>query len=111
MELQEALWDVPKRDMVLIMGDFNTRVGCDDIAWKGIIGKHGPNEKNENGERLLDFCAVNNLVVTNTLFKHRPCHQHTWFHPAEESRRGHVLDYVLVNHRFRSNILDTRVFR
>ena len=45
-ELQEALWDVPKRDMVLIMGHFNGRVGCDDIAWKGIIGKHGPNKKN-----------------------------------------------------------------
>ena len=50
-------------------------------------------------------------MVTNTLFKHRLCHQHTWFHPAKESRRGHILDYVLVNHRFRSNILDTRVFR
>ena len=30
---QEALWDVPKWDMVLIMGDFIARVGCDDIAW------------------------------------------------------------------------------
>ena len=32
-DLQEALWDVPKWDIVSIMRDFNTRVGCDDIAW------------------------------------------------------------------------------
>ena len=93
------------------MGDFNARVGCDDITWRGIIGTHGPIEKNENGERLLDFCAVSNLEVTNTRFKHRPCHQHTWIHPDEESRRRHVSDYVLVNHHFRPSILDTRVFR
>ena len=110
-DMQEALCEVPKRDMVLIMGDFNARVGCDDNTWKGVIGRHGPNEKNENGERLLDFCALNNLVVTNTLFKHRSCHQYTWFHPAEEGVAGHILDYILVNHRFRSSILDTRVFR
>ena len=34
-----------------------------------------------------------------------------WFHPAETLHTGHVLDYVLVNHRFRSSVLDTRVFR
>ena len=70
VDIQEALCEVSKRDMVLIMGDFNARVGCDGNTWKGVIGRHGPNEKNENGERLLDFCALSNLVVTNTLFKH-----------------------------------------
>ena len=62
---------------------------------------------------LVDFCVLNRLVVTNTLFQHRPCHQHTWFHPAESSQtgRGHVLDYVLVNQLFRSCVLDTRVYR
>ena len=78
--------------MLVIMGDFNARVGCDDEAWDGIIGRNGPNEKNSNGDRLLDFCALNNLVLTNTTFKHRRCHQYTWFHPAEEGKKGHILD-------------------
>ena len=73
---------VPKQDMMVIMGDFNARVGYDNEAWKGVIGRNGPSEKNANGERLLDFYAVNNLVITSTVVKHRPCHQHTWFHPA-----------------------------
>ena len=109
--LQDVVCSIPKRDMLLILGDFNARVGCDSSTWEGVMGNHGPSELNENGRRLLEFCTCNNLVVTNTLFKHRPCHQHTWFHPAEGNLVGHVLDYVLVSHRFRSSVLDTRVFR
>ena len=61
----------------MVLGDFNARVGNDMEAWCGTLGKFGPAEQNENGRRLLDFCALNDLVVTNTLFKHRPCHQET----------------------------------
>ena len=102
---------VPKRDMLVIMGDFNARVGNDVATWQGTIGRFGPEEQNGNGFRLLDFCALNGLVVTNTLFQHKPCHQHTWFHPAESTHTGRVLDYVLVNQLFRTSILDTRVYR
>ena len=99
-----------KRDMLLVMGDFNARIGNDVDAWRGTIGMFGPGELNEKGVKLLDFCAFNNLVVTNTLFQHRPCHQQTWFHPADSTGLGHMLDYVLVNYCFRSSVLDTRVY-
>ena len=97
--------------MLMIMGDLNARAGNDAATWHGIVGRFGPEEQNENGVHLLDFCVLNGLVVTNTLFQHRPCHQHTWFHPAESSRTSHILDYVIVNQQFRSSILDTRVYR
>ena len=72
----------------------------------------GPEEQNENGLHLLDFCALNRLAMTNTFFQHWLCHQMTWFHPAEASRsgRGHVLDYIIVNQHFHSIVLDTRVY-
>ena len=111
LDLQEFVCKVPKRDMLLIMGDFNARVGNDVEAQHGTIGRFSPDDRNDNGERLLDFCALNNLVVTNTMFQHRPCHQQTWFHPVEKDGRGHMMDYVLVNRPFRTNILDTRVYR
>ena len=109
--LQSVVEQVPVRDMLLIMGDFNARVGNDMSAWIGTLGRFGPAERNENGVKLLDFCALKGLVITNTLFQHRACHQHTWFHPAESSNAVHVLDYVLVNQRFKTSILDTRVYR
>ena len=109
--LQECVDEVPKHDMLIVMGDFNARVGNDVGAWHDVIGRFGPQELNENGERLLEFCSLNGLVVTNTVFQHRSCHQLTWFHPAESGGVGHTLDYVLVHRRFRSSILDTRIYR
>ena len=90
--------------MLLIMADVNARVGNDMSPWRGTLGRFGPEEQNGNGVKLLDFCALNGLVITYTLFQHRVCHQHTWFHPAESSN-------VLVNQRFKTSILDTRVYR
>ena len=53
--LQECLRQVPERDMLLIMGDFNARVGNDVASWRGTIGRFGPGEQNRHGEELLNF--------------------------------------------------------
>ena len=50
-------------------------------------------------------------MVTNTIFKHRDCHKFTWFHPGDSSKAGHVIDFILVNRKFRNSILDSRVYR
>lgn len=80
-------------------------------SWNSVIGPHGIGECNENGERLLDFCASNQLIITNTWFQHKLLHQATWFRNGNRSRTGHMIDYVLVNKRFRTSVLDTRVYR
>ena len=112
MNNYRSVLQVPRGDMLMIMGDFNARVGNDIATWQGVIGRFGLGEQNENGVRLLDFCAMNQLVIMNTLFQHRSCHQMTWFHPAESSQAGggHVLDYILANRQFRTSVLDTRVY-
>ena len=75
------------------------------------MGPHGIGECNENGERLLDFCAGNQLLVSNTWYQHKLLHQATWFRNGDRSRPGHMIDYVLVNKCFRTSVLDTRVYR
>ena len=40
-------------------------------TWSSVIGPHGPSDCNENGEHLLDLCACNSLIVTNTWFQHK----------------------------------------
>ena len=94
-QLQVAVASVPDRDMIIVMGDFNAHVGSNFDQWGSVIGPHGPSELNENGEHLLDFCACNNLIVTNTWFQHKPVHQLTWYHNGNRSLGGHLLDYVL----------------
>ena len=63
--------EVPKCDVLLVMGDFNACVGIDVSVGQGLVGRLGTKEQNENGQRLLD------MVITNTFFQHRPCHMWT----------------------------------
>ena len=52
--------------MLLLVGDFNARVGNDAEAWNGTLGRFGPEEQNANGLKLLDFCTLNGIALTNT---------------------------------------------
>ena len=110
-QLQSTLSSVPSSDMLVIMGDFNARVGSDCSSWTSVMGPHGIGEHNGNGQRLLDFCASNQLIISNTWFQHKLLHRTTWFRNGDRSRPGHMIDYILVNKRFRTSVLDTRVYR
>jgi len=68
--------------LLVILGDFNARVGVlkeGEKDWGGVLGKHGLDEMNERGEELLQFCAMNQLTVMNTCFKNN---YGTWMHPG-----------------------------
>lgn len=55
--LDEAIHKVPKSDKILLLGDFNVRVGKNSDIWKGVIGQNGIGHHNANGLRLLSLCA------------------------------------------------------
>ena len=107
--LQQVLHDTPKKDMLLIIGDFNARVHSDKGLMNGLIGPHTVDQMNENRERLLDLCLINDLIIANTFYQHKSIHQCTWMHPG--NKQWHILDYVLINRKFRSSIHDIRVHR
>lgn len=108
-ELQKVVDCVDKHDVIILMGDFNARVGSDYKVHAGIIGQHGLGRCNFNGELLLDFCARNNLVVTNTMFRHPRYLRGTWQHPR--SKHWHMLDYIISSKKHQSMVMDTRVMR
>ena len=66
--LNNTLSSIPRQDKIILLGDFNARVGSNHLVWEGIIGKHGVGNSNENGLRLLNLCASHDLVITNTFF-------------------------------------------
>ena len=79
--LEHTLQNIPQTDKILLLGDFNARVGSNSIVWGGIIGKHGVGHENANGLRLLNLCAENNLLITNTFFQMPDKYKTTWMHP------------------------------
>lgn len=67
-DLQDSVDAATATDVMIVLGDFNARVGSssvDDSLWQGVRGRHGIGECNAAGERLLEFCAVNQLTVLN----------------------------------------------
>ena len=66
-DLQDLLELTPKKDIFFIIGDWNAKVGSQEIP--GIIGKFGLGVQNEAGQTLTEFCQENRLVIANTLFQ------------------------------------------
>ena len=66
-DLQDLLELTPKTDVLFIIGDWNTKVGSQEIP--GVTGKFGLGVQNEAGQRLTEFCQENALVIANTLFQ------------------------------------------
>nr|VZI44272.1 unnamed protein product [Spirometra erinaceieuropaei] len=105
-DLHALLAAVSKADKLIVLGDFNARVGTDHTAWRGVLGPHGLRGSNDNGLLLLRTCAEHRLILTNTFFCLPEREKATWRHPR--SRQWHLLDYVLVRRRDQRDVLVTK---
>ena len=72
-DLQDLLELTPKKDVLFIIGDWNAKVGSQETP--GVTGKFGLGVWNEAGQRLIEFCQENTLVIAHTLFEQ---HKRTW---------------------------------
>ena len=80
-DLQDLLEQIPQKDVLFILGDWNAKVGSHETP--GITGKFGLGMQNEAGKRLIEFCQENALVIANTLFQqHRRLY--TWTSPDDQ---------------------------
>ena len=81
-QLQETIDKTQKKDILVVQGDWNAQNGKDAQAdWGEVCGPYCNVETNERGLRLLEFATFNNLVLTNTLGRHKPSRRWTWHSP------------------------------
>ena len=79
---QDFLELTPKKDVLFIIGDWNAKVGRQETP--GITGKFGLGVRNEAGQRLIEFCQENALVIANTLFQQHKRRFYTWTSPDSQ---------------------------
>ena len=91
------------------MGDLNAKVENENTGLERVMGKHGCGCMNKNGQRLVDICSLNNLVIGGTLFPHLLTHKVTW--NSQNGRDKNQIDHILLNGKWRRSLIDVKVRR
>ena len=103
-DLQDLLELTPQKGVLFIIGDCNAKVVCQETP--GIKGKFGLGVRNEAGQKLIEFCQENALVIANTLFQEDKGRLYTWTSP--DGQHQNQIDYILCSQRWRSSIQSTK---
>ena len=106
--LSDTIQKVSTKDQIILLGDFNARVGSDHEAWPMCIGKFNVGNMNDNGQRLLELCSRFQLCVANSFFYSKPQHKVSWQHPR--SKHWHQLDLVLIRRSILNSVKIVRSY-
>ena len=92
--------------MLLVFRDLNANVGRENTGKELVMRKHGRGVRNNNGERLIELCEENNLVIGGTLFQHKEIHKWTWDSP--DGQTNNQIEHIFINRRWRGSLQDVR---
>jgi hypothetical protein len=95
--------------MKSLLGDFNAKVGRENIFKLTIGNESLHQDDNDNGIRRVKFATTKNLVAKSTMFPHRNIHKYTLTSPDGKAHKQ--IDHILIDRRWHSSILDVRSFR
>ena len=98
------------KDMTILIGDFNAKIGSDNTGYEDIMGTHGLGHMNENGECFADLCALNQLVIGGSIFPH--LRASTKPHgDSQTTERRTMIDHICISWKFRRSWQEVRVLR
>ena len=102
-DLQDLLELTPRKDVLFITGDWNAKVGSQETS--EVTGKFRLGIWNEAGQRLIEFCQENALVIF-IIFQQHKRRLYTWTSP--DGQHLNQIDYILCSQRWRSSIQSTK---
>ncbi len=107
--LEQLMDQFASYDTKIVMGDYNAKIGREEI-FRPTIGTESLHENcNDNGVRVVNFAAARNLIVKSTYFKHRDIHKATWTSP--DGNTHNQIDHFLIDRRRHTNVTDVRTYR
>ncbi|XP_039290975.1 craniofacial development protein 2-like [Nilaparvata lugens] len=99
-QIEEVLNYVKDNETLIILGDWNAVVG--EGRDGEVIGEYGLGNRNERGQRLVDFCVEKNFVIANTIFKQPLRRRYTWTQPGDIAR--YQIDYIILRKKHKRYI-------
>lgn len=106
-EFITKLEDTVTSNKSVIMGDFNARVGNDRRGYETVLGGHGEDHRNEEGEVLLDTCLRNKWIIGNGWYKKRDSHKFTRYSWNLEQKS--IIDYIIITEEIRRCLTEVKV--
>jgi hypothetical protein len=103
-ELDKVFDHFPKYHIKILLGDFNAKLGREDIFTPTVGSGIVYGDSNDNGVRVVNFATSKNLLVKSTIFPYRNIHKYTW--TSSDGKTHHQIDHVLIGRRWHSSILD-----
>ncbi|VDP77961.1 unnamed protein product [Schistosoma mattheei] len=107
--LQSIIAKFPRKDLVILMGDINVKVGMDNTGYEDIEGRHRVGEREENGERFSNLCAFNKSVIDGTIFAHKRTYKVTWISPDHTTENQ--INYICITKKCRRTMEDVKMRR
>ncbi|KDR23416.1 hypothetical protein L798_05387, partial [Zootermopsis nevadensis] len=108
-ELQSVCDNISKHDMIIVLGDYNAKLWKEEVYVK-LFGRNSLHEEtNNNGLRVAQFAAANNLRVMSTYFPRKDIHKGTWKIPG--TNNFNQIDHILVSRRWATDVENVRTFR
>ena len=119
-DLEQFINSIPNRHIIILLGDFNAKLGSSHKTHQNIIGQYGKGETNENGFRLLELVSNFNLKSTNTQYRHKFAHTTTWTTTNKnktsqnnEPRKNPIrnqIDHIFISHKTFFLVQDSRAY-
>ena len=108
--LQDCLSGRNRKDMLILIGEFNAKLGKNNQGFEEVMGQQGEGDTmSDNGERFADACAANELVIGGTIFPHKRIHKITWVSP--DNHTENQIDHICIGKKFRTSLQDVRSYR
>jgi endonuclease/exonuclease/phosphatase family metal-dependent hydrolase len=104
--LQNTTKSINRKEVLIVMGELNAKVGSSHVGLELIMGKHSLGAMNNNGELFVDFCVSNNLFTGGTIFAHKNCRKASWV--SSDHRTQNQIDHLAISRKWRRSLLDVR---
>lgn len=105
-QLESTFDQVARKDVIIVMGDFNAQIGQNNEDREKVMGREGLGTETDNGSRFIEFCSSAELVIGGSIFPHRRIHKVTWVSP--NGKTENQIDHFAISRKWRKSLRDVR---